>query len=114
MGGRPEKPRRPLLGYEVNFEQPVRSIDLIKVVVKRALVERMWIYDPSSKRWYSPEEFMDMYERYDNLDVKWINGLEVMDASEGLQAADDYIESMLTRRKAFEQRIIEYWKGKNK
>ena len=114
MGGRPEKPFRPLLGYTPNFEQTVRSIDLIKVVVKKASTEKLWIYDPSAKRWYSPEEFMDMYERYDNLDVKWIKGLEVKDPSEGLKAADDYIENMLSRRRAFEQRIIEYWKGKCK
>jgi hypothetical protein len=48
----------------------------------------MWVFDPSSKRWFTPEEFMDMYQRYDNLDVKWIKAIEVRDPYDGLAAAD--------------------------
>ena len=109
---RPEKPRKPLLGYTGGFTESVRSIDFIKVIVKNALEEKMWVFDPSTKRWFTPGEFMEMYERYDNIDPKWIDNIQVLDPIEGLKAADQQIESLLARRTAFAERIVNYWKDR--
>jgi hypothetical protein len=112
MGGRPIKPFKPHTGYTGDYENVIRSIDLITAIYKKALNEKMWVFDPSSKRWFTPEEFMDMYQRYDNLDVKWIKAIEVRDPYDGLAAADQQLESICERRSVFERRIIDYWKSK--
>jgi len=113
MKARPKKPFKPLTGYTGDFERVARSIDLIKILVKKAVAEDMWLFDPGSKRWFSPEEFMEMYDRYDNLDVKWINSIEIRDPYEGLDAADQQVKSIMDRRSIFEKRIIEYYKTKS-
>jgi hypothetical protein len=111
---RPQKPRLPLLGISLDgYQEPVRSITLIKAIVKNALNTKMWLFDPSTKRWFTPEEFMEMYERYDNIDVKWINNIQTLDPNEGLEAADQQVQSILTRRTIFAKRITEYWKNKS-
>ena len=61
MGGRPEKPHKPLLGYipkDVNYGP--RTIDLVRAIGKKAKYERLWIFDPSVKRWWTPEDFMTL------------------------------------------------------
>jgi hypothetical protein len=112
MGGRPIKPFKPLTGYTGNYENTIRSIDLITTIYKQALKEKMWVFDPSSKRWFTPEEFMELYERYDNLDIKWMKALQIRDPYDGLAAADQQVESICERRSVFEKRIIDYWKEK--
>lgn len=110
---RPEKPRLPLLGVTFDgYQEPVRSITLIKAIVQNAIKSKMWVFDPSVKRWFTPEEFMETYERYDNIDTKWIDNIQVLDPVEGLEAADHQIESIIARRTAFAKRIIEYWKDR--
>ncbi len=47
-------------------------------------------------------------ERYDNLDVNWIKSIEIRDPYEGLEAADQQVQSIVGRRSVFEKRIIEY------
>lgn len=111
---RPEKEKKPLLGHAADFTQSVRSADLLKVIYKRALADGEWIYDPSTKRWFNPEEFWEHYQRFDNLDMKWIDELEIRDPEEGLKAADQQIESILSRKAVFVKRIVDYWKNKTK
>jgi hypothetical protein len=53
-----------------------------------------------------------MYQRYDNLDWKWLKAMEVLDPYDGLAAADQQVESICERRSVFEKRIIDYWKNK--
>jgi hypothetical protein len=45
------------------------------------------VFDPSSKRWFTPEEFRELYQRYDNLDLKWLKAIEVRDPLDVLAAA---------------------------
>ncbi|MBG6233515.1 hypothetical protein IWX76_000070 [Pedobacter sp. CAN_A7] len=113
MGGRPEKPHKPLLGYIPNYiESGPRSIDLIRIVVNKANAKRLWIFEPKVKRWWTPEEFMSQYERFENLDPKWIENLQVRDPLEGIEAADVQIKSILDRKAILIQKIVDYWKGK--
>jgi hypothetical protein len=112
MGERPKKPFKPLK-YDGSYEQVVRSIDLITALFKQAVANDMWLFDPASKRWFNPDEFMDMYDRYDNLDVKWIKNIEVRDPYEGLDAADQQVQSIMGRRSIFEKRIIEYYRTRS-
>ncbi len=113
MGERPIKPFKPLVGYDDSYERVVRSIDLITVLVKNAITKDLWLFDPASKRWFSPEEFLEMYDRYDNLDVNWIKSIEIRDPYEGLEAADQQVQSIMGRRSVFEKRIIEYYRSRS-
>ncbi|MES2826703.1 MAG: hypothetical protein V4687_01045 [Bacteroidota bacterium] len=112
MGGRPERPFKPLHVFPPSEHVP-RSADLLKVIYKKALAERLWIFDPSIKRWHTPEDFWENYQRYDNLEREWIDALQIMDPEEGLKAADQQIESIISRKAIFAKRIIDYWKSKS-
>lgn len=114
MGGRPKKPFEPLLGYTATIRQDIRSSELLKVIYKKALAENRWIYDSKTKRWFTPEEFWEIYQRYDNIDQAWIDALQIRDPGDGLKAADQQIESILSRKAIFAQKIIDYWKAKRK
>ena len=113
MGGRPEKPYRPLLGYiPKDINHGPRTIDLVRAVVKKAKAQRLWIFDPKVKRWWTPEEFMAQYERFENLDPKWFENLQVRDPLEGVEAADIQVKSILDRKAILIKKIVDYWKGK--
>jgi hypothetical protein len=72
----------------------------------------MSVFDPSSERWFTPEEFMELYQRYENLEVKWMKALEIGDPYNRLAAADQQVESICESRSVFEKRNIDYWKDK--
>lgn len=97
---------------EAKSDKTVKSTDLIKTIVNDALKQKMWVFDPASKRWFTPGEFMEMYERYDKLDITWLDNIQVLDPVEGLEAADQLIQSIMTRRTALAKRIVDYWKDK--
>ncbi|RZJ87516.1 MAG: hypothetical protein EOO20_15905 [Chryseobacterium sp.] len=111
MGGRPPKIFKPLEG-NVDRGYTPSTQELLDVIVKKAVANEQWIFIPDSKRWFSPEEFMEVHSRYDNLPIAWIEALQVMDPEEGLIAADQQIESILSRKAAFSKKIIEYWKAR--
>ena len=112
MGGRPPKISKPLEGYIERGYTPSTQ-ELLSVIVKKAILHEQWIFIPESKRWFSPEEFMELHIRYDNMPIAWIEALQLMDPEEGLIAADQQIESILSRKAAFAKRIIDYWKSRN-
>ena len=115
MGNRPIREHRPLLmAYADKYEQKVRTIDLIRKIFNNAVKQGLWVFEPSIKRWFTPDEFMEMYERYDNLDPKWIEKIQIRDPTEGLEAADTQIESILYRQAILTKRIIEYERLKKK
>lgn len=97
---------------EAKSDKNAKSSDLIRTIVNDALKQKMWVFDPASKRWFTPGEFMEMYERYDKLDIAWLDNIQVLDPIEGLEAADQLIQSIMTRRTALARRIIDYWKDK--
>ncbi|MBE9599805.1 hypothetical protein [Pedobacter sp. MC2016-24] len=97
---------------EAKSDKNAKSSDLIRTIVNDALKQKMWVFDPASKRWFTPGEFMEMYERYDKLDITWLDNIQVLDPIEGLEAADQLIQSIMTRRTALARRIIDYWKDK--
>lgn len=97
---------------EVRSEKVVKSIDLIKNIVNDALKQKMWVFDPSTKRWFTPGEFMEVFERQDKLDIHWVDSIQVLDPVEGLEAADLQIQNLMARRAALAKRIVDYWKDK--
>ena len=97
---------------EAKSDKNAKSSDLIRTIVNDALKQKMWVFDPASKRWFTPGEFMEMYERYDKLDITWLDNIQVLDPIEGLEAADQLLQSIMTRRTALARRIIDYWKDK--
>jgi len=97
---------------EAKSDKNAKSNDLIRTIVNDALKQKMWVFDPASKRWFTPGEFMEVYERYDKLDIAWLDNIQVLDPIEGLEAADQLIQSIMARRTALARRIIDYWKDK--
>jgi hypothetical protein len=114
MGNRPIREHKPLMAYANNYEQKVSTLSLITIVFNNAVKQGLWLFDPSIKRWFNPDEFMDLYKNYDNLDPKWIEKIEIRDPIEGLEAADTQIESILSRKAILTKRVIEYERAKKR
>lgn len=114
MGNRPIREHKPLMAYANNYEQKVSTLSLITIVFNNAVKQGLWLFDPSIKRWFNPDEFMDLYKNYDNLDPKWIEKIEIRDPIEALEAADTQIESILSRKAILTKRVIEYERAKKR
>lgn len=96
------------------YEPAIRTVDQIRGKVEQALNKGFWLYDPSDKRWWTPEEFNTHYSLTVNIKTEWLDKIRVLDPVDGLKAADHQIESITSRRTAFAQRIVDYYKNRKK
>lgn len=114
--GKPEHLRRPTSFFtsKGDLTSVPRAVDQMRPIVQKAIKEGMWLWDTKFRRWLTPEEFYDLYERHETLNQDWLDSIEIRDPQEGLDAADQQVESIICRRKLFEKRILEYFKNKSK
>ena len=83
-------------------------------VAKKAKDYKLWIFDPEIKAWYTPEEFVALYERYVHGHDKIIQRMQLRDPYEGIEAAYHQMNSLQSRAKAFTLRVLEYYSRQNK
>jgi hypothetical protein len=79
------------------------------VLAKMARENRLWVFDPEIKKWYTPEEFAAMYERYITGQEALVQRIQLRDPFEGIEAAYHQMESLQSRAKAFTLRVLEYF-----
>jgi hypothetical protein len=82
---------------------------LINKIVEKARHDNKWIYDPSIRRWYTPEEFLSTIKSYTNQD-KLIQKVELRDPIEGVEAAFHQIQDVNGRLMPFIKKVIDYFK----
>ena len=82
-------------------------------VVRRAELENKWIFDSVTKEWFSPIELSTKYETVPN-EEGWYLRFKVLDAVEGLKAADVQLQKILSKKLELENRVIKFYKSKSK
>ena len=69
----------------------------------------MWLYDPSYKKWYSPEDFKHIFH-YVNANDELLQRLQIRHPSEGIQAGFQRLTDTQTKLKAFIDLVMNYYK----
>jgi len=81
----------------------------LKNLAKKAKNNRLWVFDPEIKAWYTPEEFVSLCERYTTGQEKLIQRVRFKDPFEGIEAAYHQMNSLQSRAKAFTLKVLEYY-----
>jgi len=82
-----------------------------KFLFDAAKKRNLWLFDPQTKRWFSPEEFFGLYNKYPVND-KIFQRVEIKDPVEGLQAGHQQLTSIQNRLEIFGKKVIEYYAGR--
>lgn len=69
----------------------------------------MWIYDPSYRKWYSPEDFKHIYS-YANAKDEFIKQLQIRHPREGVEAGFQRLTDLQNKLQAFILSVTEYYK----
>lgn len=125
----PDKPKswetsehkgRPRSNPDPWFSQlPPEEIKLdrtVKSLVNEAKKQNNWLYDPKDKRWYTPEEYLDLKERFTHGIQPEIDRIEIRDPIERINDGFAYIKEFkeldkLDKFKEFVVKVINYYRG---
>ena len=78
-------------------------------IADEAKAQGLWIYCPSYKRWYSPEDFEHIFHYADAKD-DFLKQLQIRDPLEGVIAGFQRMTEIQDRLKIFAKRVLEYYK----
>ena len=103
---------KPPFADEYSQHAPVERTRTVRDVMQEALQKKMWIYDPSHKEWYSPEEFNDKFGRITQGFEAFVAQVQVREPYEGVKAALQRLLDMQVKLDNYLVRIIDYYKAK--
>ena len=78
-------------------------------IAEEAKRKGLWIYDPSYKKWYSPEDFQHIFH-YANASDDFLKGLQIRHPSEGIKAAFQKLTDINNKLQAFITLVMDYYK----
>lgn len=105
-------------GNESKSFQPVydEQPELIKKscshIVQEARQKSMWIYDPSNRTWYSPDDFQQQFERIVSGNEKFLAQVQIRDPSDGIVAGNQKLTDLQQKLEDFTNRVIAYFRNK--
>ena len=67
-----------------------------------------WLFDPSYKKWYSPEDFTHVFT-YANAKEEFLNQLQIRHPLEGIEAGFKQVTELQTKLHAFTISVIDYY-----
>jgi hypothetical protein len=70
----------------------------------------MWIYSPSYKRWYSPEDFKHIFY-YANAPEAFLKQLQIRHPNEGIDAGFKRLTDTQIKLQLFIKAVMDYYKG---
>jgi len=79
-------------------------------IYEQAKAAHHWIYDPTIKRWQSPEEFLELEKTMSGGDPKRLERLQIKDPTEGINAGYEQLQSLKDRMEVFVKRVIDYYR----
>ena len=74
--------------------------DKARKVADEAKSKGMWLYDPTYKKWYSPEDFKHIFHSADASD-EFLEKLQIKHPSEGIQAEFQRLMDLHNKLKEF-------------
>ena len=83
--------------------------DKARKIADEAKSKGMWLYDPSYKKWYSPEDFKHIFH-YANASDEFLKGLQIRHPSEGIKAGFQRLSDTQNKLQAFINLVMNYYK----
>ena len=83
--------------------------DKARKVADEAKSKGMRLYDPTYKKWYSPEDFKHTFH-YDNASDEFLKGLQIRHRSEGIKAGFQRLSDTQNKLQAFINLVMSYYK----
>ena len=83
--------------------------DKARKIADEAKSKGLWLYDPSYKKWYSPEDFNHIFH-FDNGSEEFLQKLQLRHPSEGIQAGFQRLTGIKTKLEAFVRMVMDYYK----
>ncbi len=84
--------------------------DKARKIADEAKSKGMWLYDPSYKNWYSPEDFKHIFH-FDDASDKFLQQLQIRPPSEGIKAGFKRLTDIQNKLQAFIKMVIDYYKN---
>ena len=78
-------------------------------IADEAKEKGLWIYSPSYKWWYSPEDFKHSFT-YANATEDFLKQLQIRDPLEGVNAGFQRIKQLQDKLDVFAKRVLEYYR----
>ena len=73
--------------------------------------KRRWAYDPEYKRWYSPDDFRDIFHPLRHMDTD-VSRFQLRDPMEGIEAGYRYLEVLRERLLNLTNRVVRSYQEK--
>lgn len=91
---------------------PVEKIRNCEDVAKEAMSRKMWVYDPTNKGWFTPEEFSSKFGRLSQGYEVFVQRVQIRDPRDGLNAGFRRLLDMQIKLEEFAKKMTDYYKGK--
>ncbi|HLL41783.1 MAG TPA: hypothetical protein VK369_01535 [Segetibacter sp.] len=79
-------------------------------IVNEAKSKGLWIYDPTYKKWYTPEDFQHIFGHYAHASDPFLKQLQIRHPAEGIQAGFQRLMDIHNKLQAFTKQVLEYYK----
>src|SRR5581483_3324557 len=70
-----------------------------------------WLYDPNTRRWYTPEEFLAETRAFP-ANAEIFKKIQIRHPIDCVNAGNKQIAALLEKLKAFTQRVVDYYSNK--
>ena len=83
--------------------------DRARKIADDAKSKGLWLYDPSYKKWYSPEDFKHIFH-YANPSDEFLQKLQLRHPSEGIRAGFQRLTDIQNKLNAFINLVMNYYR----
>ena len=83
--------------------------DKARKIADEAKSKGMWLYDPSYKKWYSPEDLKHIFH-YAHASNEFLQKLQLQHPSEGIQAGLQRLMDIHNKLQTFINIVMDYYK----
>jgi hypothetical protein len=83
--------------------------DEARKIADEAKAKGLWIYSPSYKQWYSPEDFKHIFN-YADANEDFLKQLQIRDPLEGVSAGFQRMSEIQNKLNTFAKRVLKYYK----
>jgi len=97
----------------VEWDEPP-PIPTCQGLVNEAEARDCWLYDPTDKAWFTPQEFKQKHERFAHGFENLFKRIEIRNPVEAIEQAKDKMVQMLERHASFADRVVKYYNQRRK
>jgi hypothetical protein len=96
-----------------NFSQqpPAEKMRGCKEIATEAKNKKLWIYDPSTRAWYTPEEFLEKFGRILTGQEKFLSQVQILHPDEGVKGGFKRMLDLQIKMEDFVARVTRYYRG---